>query len=79
MSGSLAYLKDIWTSEGFTDGRNQGFTDGRNQGIETGRVEAMIQNVQSLMDNLKITLDEAVDLLKIRKEDLEIIKNKLSN
>ena len=75
MSGSLAYLKDIWTSEG----RNQGFTDGRNQGIETGRVENMIQNVQSLMDNLKITLDEAVDLLKIRKEDLEIIKNKLSN
>ena len=63
MSGSLAYLKEKWTNEGW----NEGWNEGRNEGWN----ESIYEYSHSLMTRLNITLDEALRLLGISREAYE--------
>ena len=55
MSGSLAYLREIWTNEGHQNGWN----------------ESICQHIQLLSEKLQTTTQEALKLLNITEEEYE--------
>ena len=54
-----------WAQEERAQGIEQGIEQGRAQGIEQGRV----QDVKNIMDSLGLTPQQAMDAMKIPKEE----------
>ncbi len=49
------------------EGRAEGRAEGRVEGLSEGRIEMATDNVRSLMKEMKITLNEAIKILKINE------------
>ena len=71
MSGSLAYLREIWTNEGHQNGWNEGHQNGWNEGHQNGWNESICQHIQLLSEKLQTTTQEALKLLNITEEEYE--------
>ena len=76
----LQDARDNAYDKGRTEGRNEGRIEGRIEGRNEGRNEEKISNLKKLMNKMKITADEAMNLLDISKEErkkyIEILMNK---
>ncbi len=51
--------------EGREEGRQEGREEGRQEGREEGKENTIIQNLNSLMQNLKLTIEQAMDAISI--------------
>ena len=74
MSGSLAYLKDVWKTEGhhqgYDEGRTQGYDEGRTQGYDEGRTqgydEGHIQGYdEGKLNNMVRSVESLMDSMQI--------------
>ena len=73
-------VKD-WKQEGRLEGKREGRQEGREEGREEGKEEGdkhrLIKDIQNLMDSLRLTAEQAMDVLKIegkeRKDCYEIL------
>ena len=52
-------------ASGFADGRASGFADGHASGCADGFADAELENIRSLMKNLKLTMRDAMNALGI--------------
>ena len=55
--------------KGREEGREKGREEGREKGREEGREEERLNNIQLMMQALKLTAQQAMDVLKIPTED----------
>ena len=70
--------KTIWREgrdEGISIGRNEGISigldRGRNEGLKAGREEGKLQSIHDLMDTMNLSMEKAMDALKIPPQDRE--------
>ena len=74
---TIRMIMDEEREEGFRDGMEKGIEKGREEGMEKGREEGMekgmekgtLSSIQSLMESMKWTVDQAMDALKISSSD----------
>ncbi len=64
MDGMCDLSKGV-REEGRAEGLAEGRAEGRVEGLSEGRIEMATDNVRSLMKEMKITLNEAIKILKI--------------
>ena len=55
--------------QGMARGIEQGMARGRAQGIEQGMAQGTVQGILSLMDSLKLTVQDAMSALKIPQSE----------
>lgn len=48
---------------------NRGLERGISQGISQGKIETLLQNIQALMKNMKVTAEEAMKILDVPVEE----------
>jgi predicted transposase YdaD len=58
-------------------GREEGREEGRKEGINTGRELNQLENLKNLMNNLKITFEEAATALGLSDADRERLAAKI--
>ena len=58
-------------------GRQEGIKEGRQEGLEEGTYMTQLKNIRSIMEGLKYTSEQAMDLLKIPAEDRQEYASKL--
>ena len=63
-------VKD-WKQEGRLEGKREGRQEGRQEGILEGQKNRLIQDIQNLMDSLRLTAEQAMDALKIEGQERE--------
>ena len=51
------------------EGLEEGLEKGLEKGREEGREETLLENIRNLMDGLKLTARQAMDVLKISQEE----------
>ncbi|MCF0260949.1 MAG: hypothetical protein HUJ54_13900 [Erysipelotrichaceae bacterium] len=56
------------------EGRTEGWIEGRTEGWIEGARENLIRNLQCLMENLKLTLDQAMETLNVSAVEQETIR-----
>ena len=54
-----------WKEEGLEEGRKEGLEEGRKKGLEEGTESERSRSLQSLMETLGLTQDEAMAALKL--------------
>ena len=57
----------------FEDSKRRYFRDGK----EEGRIETLTTNINTVMDQLNKTLEEAFDFLKVSEEDRVLVTDRL--
>lgn len=62
---------DVGYKSGMNEGYNSGMEAGMEAGIETGMKTILYANVNALMETLNFTLEQALDALKIDKNQRE--------
>ena len=77
-----AYLNeygDKKIEEGKAEGRAEGRAEGLAEGIGKGRAEGeenkLLENLKSVMESFGVSLEEALDALKVPRSDYEKYKN----
>lgn len=67
--------------EGIETGRLEGIETGRLEGIETGRLEGRLEGelnaLRNLIDTLKLTAEQAMDVLKIPESERALLLKQL--
>ena len=63
------YLREEGRKAGVEEGRKAGVEEGRKAGVEEGRKEGIINSVKALMQNTKISAQEAMRMLSIPPEE----------
>ena len=58
-------------------GRQEGIKEGLEEGLEKGTYMTQLKNIRSIMEGLKYTSEQAMDLLKIPAEDRQEYASKL--
>lgn len=58
-------------AEGFAEGYAEGLAEGRAE----GRLERKIGNIRAIMENLSVSVDDAMKLLKAPESDRDIIRS----
>jgi len=58
-------------AEGFAEGYAEGLAEGRAE----GRLERKIGNIRAIMENLSVSVDDAMKLLKTPESDRDIIRS----
>ena len=69
MSGSLAFLRDKWTQDGWNEGHQDGWNESKK--------ESIYQYVQLLAKNLQTSTKEALKLLNITEEEYEAARQSI--
>ena len=64
--------------QGIEQGIQQGIEQGIQQGIELGAENEKIESIRNLMETLKLTVQQAMDALKIPASDQPAYAEKLS-
>ncbi len=63
--------------EGLAEGRSEGLAMGRTEGLAMGRSEgkseALLYSVKSLMKNMNLTLENALDILGLKGEERKAV------
>ena len=62
------YLKDM-AKENREEGREEGRKEGREEGREEGSANTLLANIRSIMQNLGISLEKALEVLNIPTSD----------
>ncbi len=60
--------KTYQRQEGLREGLKRGEAIGQKRGLQQGREDALLENIQSLMERMKLSLDEAMDVLSVDSE-----------
>ena len=60
-------------AEGLAMGRAEGLAMGRSEGLTLGESKANINAVKSLMNNMNLTLENALDILGIKGDEREAV------
>ena len=63
------YFREEGRKAGLEEGRKAGVEEGRKAGVEEGRKEGIINSVKALMQNTKISAQEAMRMLSIPPEE----------
>lgn len=71
---ALQQMEERARGEGLIIGRDEGLTIGRDE----GRIETLLFSIQSLMESIGMTSDEAMRVLKIPEEEQHIYRKKLN-
>ena len=74
------FLADKIAEERFfaaKEGREEGREKGREEGREEGRIEAQLENIHRLIAKLKISAEQAMDLLEIPPSERQHYKGAL--
>lgn len=58
-----------WAEEERKEGRSEGILEGKAEGKAEGKVEQQLANLQTIMKNLKLTAENAMDVLEIPQEE----------
>jgi len=68
-----------WEEEAIirAEGKAEGFEEGIEKGIEEGKENTILNNITQLMNNLKLTSDQAMEALGIPKADYKKYSDKL--
>lgn len=53
-------------------------TKSRAEGLAEGRLEGKIGNIRAIMENLSVSVDEAMKLLKTPESDKDIIRKRIA-
>ena len=53
------------------------YENGMQKGIQEGRLETLRDNVKSVMESFKVTLDDAMTVLKVTQEEQAILRKML--
>ncbi len=59
------------------EARQEGREEGRQEGREEGRLEALCDNVKSIMESFHLSMGEAMKGLKVTKEDQALLMKML--
>ena len=62
-------------AEGFAEGYAEGFAEGYGEGLAEGRLERKIGNIRAIMENLSVSVDDAMKLLKTPESNGDIIRS----
>lgn len=60
------------------EGRDEGLKEGLKQGQEEGRLSALLESVHSLMVNMNMTADQAMETLRIPNSTCEVLRARLA-
>ena len=60
-------------AEGLALGRTEGLAEGRSKGLAEGKSEALLYSVKSLMKNMNLTLENALDILGLKGEERKAV------
>ena len=60
-------------AEGLAEGRSEGLAMGRTEGLTLGESRAHLNDVKSLMNNMSLTLENALDILGLEGEEREAV------
>ena len=60
-------------AEGLALGRTEGLAMGRSKGLAEGKSEALLYSVKSLMKNMNLTLENALDILGLKGEERKAV------
>ena len=63
--------------DGLREGRLDGLREGRLDGLREGTMNGRLTDIKNLMDSLQLTAEQAMDALKIPKEERESYLEKL--
>lgn len=63
--------------EGIQEGLQLGREEGREEGIQEGRAEMGISLIRNVIETMKVTVDRAMDILKILPEEREMYRKML--
>ena len=53
--------------------KRDSFLEGRAEGLAEGKTEARLSSVKSLMENMSLTLENALDILGIKGEERKAV------
>ena len=59
------------------EGRQEGRQEGLQEGIQQGKESTLLENIQSLVEQLHLTPEQAMDALKVPAQDRDCIRKKL--
>ena len=65
--------------EGKAEGKAEGLAMGRSEGLTLGESRAHLNDVKSLMNNMNLTLENALDILGIKGDEREAVLNKFKD
>ena len=60
-------------AEGKAEGKAEGLAMGRSKGLAEGKSEALLYSVKSLMKNMNLTLESALDILGLKGEERKAV------
>ena len=55
----------------YEEGKQEGISIGKQEGIEEGKLSERFKNIQKIMENGQFSLDQALELLGITKEEYQ--------
>ena len=64
---------DYWLEKGREEGREEGLKEG----LETGKRTIMLNNIQALMENMGLTKEKAMEVLKVPEDEKEYYLSKI--
>ena len=56
------------------DMNNKARLAGKQEGLTEGRLETLLNDVKNVMESLKMTVDDAMNVLKVSKEDQAVLR-----
>ncbi len=70
-------VMELFKRDSFLEGKAEGLAMGRSEGLAEGRSEgkseALLYSVKSLMKNMNLTLENALDILGLKGEEREVV------
>jgi flagellar biosynthesis/type III secretory pathway protein FliH len=72
--------RSLWKEgrqEGLQEGIQQGRREGIQEGVQQGKESTLLENIQSLVEQLHLSPEQAMDALKVPAQDRGRIREKL--
>ena len=66
-------VMELFKRDSFLEGKAEGLAMGRTEGLTLGESKANINAVKSLMNNMNLTLENALDILGIKGDEREAV------
>ena len=63
--------------KGIKKGRKEGLKKGRKEGLKKGTIKAVMRNIQSIMESLHLSFEQAATVLKIPAEEYDFYRNSI--
>ena len=72
-------VMELFKRDSFLEGKAEGLAMGRSEGLTLGESRAHLNDVKSLMNNMNLTLENALDILGIKGDEREAVLNKFKD